>query len=291
MKKEPIIAILILLIVTLVFYNYNNEPSWSLTEDGLIKYPTHRGKLEYTRTLIEDNGSYTVDKVVYKSRGKDIYGLLFRPKLEGKVPVVVGLPAARARKEQHRAIAELILSQGIAYFVIDQRGIGETSGPIPPGLHDYNQFLANKEPFQHLMIYDALRAFDFVYNQKDLDKNNIVFFGSSMGGRTAIIASAMEPKSKGAIVFSTAGYVPKPGSIGKFIYSFNPNNYVGNISPRKLVMFHSKNDTVIPIKDAEVTFELAKQPKKFIVMDSRCNHGFCFYNKDEFVKELKSFFN
>ncbi len=59
---------------------------------------------------------------------------------------------------------------------------------------------------QHLAVYDVLRSFDFLREQKEIDKNNIIVVGESMGGRYGIIASAIDNRIKGVIGISTSGF-------------------------------------------------------------------------------------
>jgi len=276
-------------IVIFMFMQYRQKEAalnWYVSPDDILKYPEERGKTEFTSALIEDNGTYTVHKIIYKSGGKDIYALLYMPAGKENVAALIDIPAAAATKESYSAIAKDVANHGYAYLVIDQRGIGETDGPMPSTLQDYNDFISGKEPFQHLMIYDALKAFDVLRKIDNIDAENIVLAGESMGGRTALIAGSMDSRIKAVIGYSTAGYQPIVGPAATFVKSFNPNTYVHNISPRKLVMFHAKMDSVVPYNDAWLTFNMAREPKKFVDLPGNCNNGYCLSNMDVFFNEL-----
>lgn len=289
--RKFIVVIIFIGVAVFLFMYYREEASdWYVSPDSMLIYPEERGSIDFTKTLIEDNQTYTIEKVVYKSRGKDIYGLLYIPKQQGPFKAVIDLPAAGATKESYHQIAKLIADNGYAYFVIDQRGIGETGGLVPSTQQDYDDFIANREPFQHLAIYDALKAFDFMRRQDKIDTENIAIMGESMGGRTALVAGSMDSRVKAVIGYSTSGYQTLFGQGSTFIKSFNPNTYVQNISPRKFVMFHSKWDSVIPFIEAQHTFGLANGPKQFVVLPDKCSHGFCFYANDLFINELNELF-
>jgi len=94
-------------------------------------------------------------------------------------------------------LAKKIASFGYAVFTFDQRGVGETGGYYPNLEQDYKISLDGKEPIQHLSVYDALKAYDFLKRIKQVDKKNIVMAGESMGGRYAMIAAAQEKNVKG----------------------------------------------------------------------------------------------
>ena len=127
------------------------------------------------------------------------------------------------------------------------------------------------------MVYDVLKAFDLLKKEKGVDSSRVAVGGESMGGRYAVIAAAIDPNIKGALLLSTSGFGPmQPKTVQeKFIASINPDMYMDKISPRKLAMFHARNDSVIPYFQAEMTFSLAKNPKRFVEMPAPCDHGYC----------------
>ena len=98
-----------------------------------------------------------------------------------------------------------------------------------------------------------------------------------MGGRFAIIAAALDTRIAGVLVISTSGFGMQNTVTqqDKFMASINPDMYIGKIAPRRIVMFHSKNDTVIPFEQAQQTFSFAGNPKEFFIMPFPCDHGYC----------------
>jgi fermentation-respiration switch protein FrsA (DUF1100 family) len=72
--------------------------------------------------------------------------------------------------------------------------------------------------------------------------------------------------------------------------SVDPDNYVSDISPNRLVMIHSENDTMVNIADARITFDLAKEPKKFYAVTD-CGHGYCEKMHDDLKEALKIMFD
>ena len=204
------------------------------------------------------------------------------------------LPGAGVSKESELPLAEKIAELGIAVLTIDQRGVGETDGPVPNLDDDFASFLASKEPNQHLMVYDALRGFDLLYSAPFVDPNHIILAGESLGGRNAIIATAIDKNIKGSLVISSAGFrgIGYKGGTDKmknaFIDSIDSDHYTGLITPRKLVMIHNLNDKNIPIQSALNSFSLAQEPKRFIyVNDTSCNHGYCNSMHEGLVEGIK----
>ncbi|MDI6737807.1 MAG: alpha/beta hydrolase [Nanoarchaeota archaeon] len=292
--KYSLNAILVIVIAFafLWFATRNISPTqeWSVDSNGLLQYPSDRGKLEDVKiNLLEDNGTYTVEKVSFKSRGATIYCLLYMPKNADNAPGIIMLPAARAGKEGQDYLARELVKQGFAFFTFDQRGIGETGGSLPSMQNDFNSFVAGNEPVQHLFVYDALKAFDFLKTRKGINENNILIGGESMGARFAVIAGAVEKNIKGVFAISTSGYGKQSNLAmdGKFMASIDPDWYIDKISPRKLIMFHSKSDNVVPFEQAKNTFSFAKEPKEFIEMPPVCIHGQCSEMYEKLFEKLK----
>ncbi len=294
-KKYILIALVILIFLFLIYFYYHQEPEYFVSNEGILFYPKNRGDLIYTRTLFNQTENYTQEKVIFGSKGTKIYGYLFLPKTKNKVPAIVFLPAAQATKEDGGFNNALrLISMGYAVFTIDQRGIGETGGKITNMDEEFNLFINKKEPIQHQMVYDVLRSFDFLKEVKEVNKNKIAFMGESMGGRFAIIAAAIERNSNGVVVISTSGY----GTVAKvntdaldFFKSINPDTYMKLISPRKVIMIHTENDDVVPLDNALYTFNLANEPKRFLLIkDKECKHGYCDKMYEGLKKELEDLF-
>jgi len=132
---------------------------------------------------------------------------------------------------------------------------------------DYQTFANGGEPVQHLMVYDVLRCYDILKSRPEIDPARIYASGESMGGRYAIIAASIEKGIAGALIISSSGYgfqQNQDPQVMRFLNSIDPNHYVAEISPRPLILVHSKNDNVVPFAMAQDTFSKAKEPKKLI---------------------------
>lgn len=238
---------------------------------------------------IENNESFDVYKVIFKGDdGKEIYALLFAPKKE-RFDVAIVLPGAGGKKESRRRYAEILLEKGYGSLILDQRGIGETDGILNSLQQDFEAFLSGKYGHQFLMARDAVNAVDFLEDFDEVRK--IAVIGESMGGRNAMIAAGLDKRIQGAVVIASAGYRGSLGSADgdRFLSSINPNSYIGMIAPRRLMMIHAVNDSVIPLEEARYTFSLAQEPKKFVEVGD-CNHGYCEVMKVYIQEELDLIF-
>ncbi len=253
---------------------------WKVDKNGHISYPLDRGEIRFRRETVNDTGNILISKIIYESRNQNIYGLLVLPtSVSQLLPGVVLLPGAGVSKESELDLAIKIAELDAAVLVIDQRGIGETDGALPSLDEDYSSFLNGKEPYQHLMVYDALKGYDLLKSAPFIDPERIILAGESLGGRIAVIAAAIDRNIEGVLVISSAGFGFKGGNDTNkdlFLRSLDSDNYIDLITPRKLVMMHNVHDNVIPVSSAVSSYSKALQPKQFVLVnDTSCNHGYC----------------
>lgn len=304
LKGRKFVGVMLAIFLLILFASHFSDfvdsfkPSdkWDITEEGLLTYPQNRGAVEYTKTVLNDTVQVELSKIVYKSKGENIYALLRMPKTpEKRKPAIILLPGAQVTKEGEDGRAAKFAAWGYVTLTIDERGnIGETKGGISSMDEEYATFIDNREPITHKMVFDVLRAYDFLAERDDVDSKNIIVFGESMGGRFAIMAAAVEPRIKAVVGVSTSGYDSldnqfQNGDVARFYKAIDPDAYVAKISPRNVLMVHSTNDAVIPIEMAQKTFVYSLEPKKFITVG--CNtHGWCDEMAPMMKEEMKAIF-
>ncbi|AET64856.1 alpha/beta hydrolase [Methanothrix harundinacea] len=238
----------------------------------------------------EDAGASSLRELRFSSRGAEVAALLREPsaKRPEGFPGVVLLPGATVTKEQEQGLAELLSGLGYATIALDQRN----RGGVDVG-GDLEMFINGQEPTEHKMVHDALAAAEVLRMQPEIDPDRIVYLGESNGGRFAIIASALDRRSRGVVAISTCGYdvegeeidllrMSGPDAV-RFLRSIDPDTYLERIPPRRLVMIHSKNDTVIPVDSASRTYQKALEPKAMHIVDC-ATHGRCG-EMDPYIEE------
>ncbi|MDO8517451.1 MAG: alpha/beta hydrolase [Nanoarchaeota archaeon] len=299
-KKRVLIVIFLILLFTILFFKIFLAEKQYKVENNSLYYSLNRGVPEYSMDLYEKNESYNIYKISFYSRDflnqkTRIYGLFYMPINKTNVPGMIFLPAGAGTKESRDEISSFIAKQGYGVLTIDQRGIGETGGTYLNFNEDYNIFLKGNEPIQHLSVYDALRTFDVLRSMKNIDKENIGISGESMGARYAIIAAAIDKRLKGVIAISASGFHITRNSASdlkqfSYLTSIDPDNYISKISSNKVFMIHCVNDSVILLKDAQDTFNLAQEPKKLTIFEN-CNHGYSSNMNNELKEDLSALFD
>jgi len=283
-------GILILLVVAYYLIPQGSD-KWTVSDTGILSYPENRGKVDVKILKTESGPDYILSTISFPSKDFTVEGLLRIPVAGKKVPGIVILPGATIRKEGTQTLADIFSNMGYASIGIEQRNRGGVDMN-----YDYNLWKNKSEPVEHKMVFDALRSVDVLRQEPSIDPERIAIVGESNGGRFAIIAAAIDPGISGVIGISTSGYdiESQIGDITdenliRFDRSIDPETYLGFIPPRKFVMIHSVNDTIIPIQLARNTFKKAKEPKQFYTVTTG-THGYSEGMKEPLENELKRIF-
>ena len=272
-----------------------NGRDWAVSEEGILDYRVSTP--QYNLSPPEKDGNTTLSEVQFLSRDAQMAALLRIPwpKLDadGKnrsLPGIVLLPGATVTKEREQKLARYLADLGYASITLDQRNLGAVDAQ-----GDLQMFLKGEEPTEHKMVYDAMTAAEILRGQPEIDPERIIYAGESNGGRFAIIACALDPAAKGVLAISTCGYgtdaaITSQGvtdrDLIRFYRSIDPETYLGKITPRPLVMIHSRNDTVIPYQLAEQTYARGMQPKRLHTVGCSV-HGYCAEMNEAIEEELK----
>ncbi|VVB87902.1 Acetyl xylan esterase (AXE1) [uncultured archaeon] len=269
------VVVIFFLIVIAYFLIPQTGDGWNVNSNGFLSYPQNRGTVDVSLIKTESASNYTVETISFPSKDYTVEGLLRIPSADKKVPAVVILPGATISKEGTQKLAGILSGMGYASLGIEQRNRGGVDMN-----YDYQLFSEGKEPVEHKMVFDALRAIDVLKQDKRIDAKRIAVIGESNGGRFAIIAAALDPDIKGVIGISTSGYDIESQRANirnetmlRFYRSIDPDTYLNSIPPRRFVMMHGVNDNIINITLAENTFGKAKEPKMFYMIPNP-NHGF-----------------
>jgi hypothetical protein len=271
-------AVILIALLWAIFGNTATLQEWDVDEDGIMSYPTERKIPVYDSMIVENNPEYLLDYINYSSRDAVISALLRIPNSSHPVPGILILPGATVSKEGEQGLSAELADMGYASMVIDQRNLGGVDFQL-----DGRLFQAGQEPTQHKMVFDALKAVDVMRQYPAIDPDNIAIIGISNGGRFAIIAAAIAPSINGVVGISTSGYDVESFIANdsnqvtenqtRFLRSIDPDTYLDRLPPRKLVMMHMINDSIIPLELAQVTYEKAGEPKVFYPVEGS-GHGY-----------------
>lgn len=157
----------------------------------------------------EEKDGVIIEKLLLDINGKELVPAYFsKPKnARGKLPVVlfnhshfgeyeVGKNEfVRGRNEmQSPPYATALAMEGYAGLCIDAWGFGERSGRAE--LDIFKEMLWKGEVLFGMMVYDNLRALDYLVSREDIDKDRIATMGMSMGSSMAWWLAALDERIK-----------------------------------------------------------------------------------------------
>jgi dienelactone hydrolase len=164
----------------------------------------------FAKKLTElDQGEYILEVLLLVGDGSEgIPAYFARPKdVSGKLPVVlfnhshggnyhIGKTELIQSSDylQKTSYAKQLTSMGYAVLCIDMLGFGERRGKAESEI--FKEMLWKGQVMWGMMIFDNIRALDYISTREDVDTARVATLGMSMGGLMAWWLSALDPRVK-----------------------------------------------------------------------------------------------
>ena len=177
---------------------------------GLLgKLPPRARKVSGQLVSTEDRGTYTLEKLVLDLNGEEPAPAWFaRPKgSTGRLPTVLfnhshggGYKIGKTEFIEGREYlgkqpyAEFLTSLGYNALCIDAWIFGERSGRAE--LDMFKDMIWHGRVLWGMMVYDSLKAVDYLVTRPDVDVNRLATVGMSMGSSSAQWLGALDPRIK-----------------------------------------------------------------------------------------------
>lgn len=146
----------------------------------------------------EDN-TYYPQEIGCQNGEKYIYGVLYRPTTEDKVPIIICSHGFACTHETLTFLGEDLKDYGVAVYCFDFCGGGEESKSDGSMLD--MSLMTNISDLN--AVLDMVKSWDFI------DQNRIVLLGYSQGGATsAVVASQRNSEVAGLILLAPAFNIP-----------------------------------------------------------------------------------
>ena len=175
--------------------------------------PSEKTPLNARTTGRLERDDYVVEKVLFESRpGFYVSGNLYLPRNSiGRRPAILNVlghnsTGKTSEEKQLRCIPQV--KKGFVAFVIDGIGQGERRiedyaifGSMPGAVHrtiGAQAFLAGTHLFS-FMVWDAIRAIDYLCSRPEVDPERIGITGTSGGGMMSTYILPFEPRIKVAV--------------------------------------------------------------------------------------------
>lgn len=148
-------------------------------------------------------------EITFYSRGTRLVGTLHLPPRPGPHPVLVGAHGSgridRSDLYQNE-VADYLVPRGVAFFMFDKRGSGESGGTYPGS---YSSSMVT-------YAVDVIAAVDAVAARDDIDASKVGLWGMSQAGWVIPIAASME---KDRIAFTIIVSGPTVSILEENLYS------------------------------------------------------------------------
>jgi fermentation-respiration switch protein FrsA (DUF1100 family) len=165
----------------------------------------------------------------------------------------------------------------IDVLVFDYRGYGESGG----------------SPSENGLYLDAEAVYDLLVNHKKVDPRQIIAYGESLGA--AVAADLVSRHDAGGIILE--GSFTSVKDMAKRYFPFIPSfvlkggfqtlEKIRSVEVPKL-LFHSRDDEIVPFEFGERIFSAAPGPKEFVELRGGHNDAF-LVSGDVFVERIDAF--
>lgn len=181
MSKIKIFLAIIFIIVVIVlgiFILHNMNKSVNTTNNVNI-LDTSDGNME-----LKSGYEYETEEIIVNNNGEKVYGVLYRPIREGKIPTIIFSHGYGGTHSVGTPYAQRLASYGFAFYEFDFRG-GATYNRSD-GTPTEMSIFTEKSDLE--AVLSTIKELDFV------DTNNLFLMGTSQGGLVSAMVSAEHPE-------------------------------------------------------------------------------------------------
>lgn len=166
-----------------------------------------------------------------------------------------------------------------------------------------------------LELDDARAALSALREKKPEETRQLALYGHSMGGAVAIVAAAQDPHVAGVVVENTFAdirrtirrfawmfyripefpFLPLALGLARWrtgapVGEFRPVDWIGQISPRPLLLLHGELDRRMPKTDVRALWDAAGEPKELWTIPQAGHGDAWLVMKDDYEKRLTEFY-
>jgi fermentation-respiration switch protein FrsA (DUF1100 family) len=282
---------------------FGGLPLWAARR---IIYPaSHKPRLEFPTQHLNMRITIVPERVTFPARdGKQIGGWFVpgRDPHAAPWPCILLVYGYGSCKEEMAGYAQMLHEGGFASLMFDMRGSGLRRGePVTLGYKER---------------WDVMDAVRYLLTRADVDPERIGALGVSMGGATALLAAAEEPRIRALVTDSAYANLTdmiKPG-IRAFIGPFamplaplivryaetllgvradevRPDQAAARLGDRPMLVIHGADDGLTDPASANRIYEAASGPVELWVVPG-CQHACApVAAADEYKRRINDFFS
>jgi uncharacterized protein len=167
---------------------------------------------------------------------------------------------------------------GLAVFIIDYRGYGQSEG----------------SPTEAGTYRDAAAAWRYLVDERHIAPQEIVIFGRSLGGA---IAAELASSTRPAALTLESAFTSVPNMAARLYpwlpvrwlsrYRYDTQSALEAITCPVLII-HSREDDIIPYAEGEQLFAHAREPKQFLELHGGHSDGF-LVSREAYTRGIDDF--
>jgi len=231
-------------------------------------------------------------RIRFKSDHLRLSGTLHLPdNYSLKTPCIIGSHGlfSDSSSPKQIALAQQCNQKKLAYFRFDHRGCGKSEGNFKTETTITNRFR------------DFCAAIQTIKDDPDIG-DRLGYFGSSLGGTVALLASLIEPPrtmvtlSAPISMSSVWDVLVKNRQHEMLSQTFYEEAIAFNIQEQlhhihNLLIFHGSDDEVVPVANAKSLLNDVSKPSELYVFDGGCHQLANKDHQDLFIRKTLNWFN
>jgi fermentation-respiration switch protein FrsA (DUF1100 family) len=175
----------------------------------------------------------------------------------------------------------LLLASGINVLIVDYRGYGKSGG----------------EPSEQALYDDALLAYRYLTEEREVDPSRLVLFGRSLGSAVAIELGTREPV--GAVIAESA--FTSARELGRLHYAWMPQLLLRAMTHQfdslskvarleaPVLYIHGDLDTIVPAEMGRRLYEASPEPKQWYEVRGAGHNDTVQVGGESYVRRLVAF--
>jgi cephalosporin-C deacetylase-like acetyl esterase len=228
-----------------------------------------------------DRDGYTIEGVSFYTRPNwPVSSLLYLPK-KGKRPypavlLVHGHSFAQKAYTVYQKVAVHLARNGYAVLAVDFVGGGERT----PQRHENLYMYMAGQTVQGLMVWDNMRAIDYLMTRREIDPRRIGITGSSGGGNQTAFTTVFDERIAASAPVNAVCMFDEHMAIGidsfcqceviPGIWQFAEySDLMATVAPRPLLICQAVKDRLFPIKGAREVYYRAREVYRAFGVEDR----------------------
>lgn len=251
--------------------NFYNLTSFKMNgENYHIEHDTLKSSICIFKDSIKLNKTYEINPIDFLSKsGNKLSGLVLTPKNNIRTDLVFLHFHGSAQNliTYHYPMISQLAERGFQVFTFDYSGYGFSDGKAT----------------RKNVLTDAYSALDYIKNAKEFKNKKVIIFGQSYGGYLASVVASNRQTDIEGLVIEGAFYshrkvaIYTAGFIANIVYDGIRANEEIKKNKKPILIIHSKEDKLTPIKFGRNIFEKANEPKYFMEIDKWHLGGLQYY--------------